>query len=95
MKIVGVILRFCEFNFKLFLISNVYEFQTFFNKTFEGQYDKSEKYRKKVFENSIKIIKEHNKNYKFDQVYYKMGINQFSDMTSEEFKNEFPVPDTS
>lgn len=40
-----------------------------------------------VFKKSVKLIKEHNERYERGEVPYKMAINQFGDLTNEEFNN--------
>jgi len=41
--------------------------------------------RKAVFDANLKKIQEHNKMYELGQVSYTMGVNQFTDMTQQEF----------
>ncbi|XP_018566899.1 protein CTLA-2-alpha-like isoform X4 [Anoplophora glabripennis] len=39
-----------------------------------------------IFQENVKKIEEHNKKYDAGEVTYKQGINNFSDLTPEEFK---------
>jgi len=59
---------------------------TNFKRNFNKSYDREEEaYRKTVFESNMKIIDEHNKGYKEGRYSWFMGINQFTDMTRDEF----------
>ena len=48
-----------------------------------------------VFESNIKIINEHNKGYRDGRYSWYMGINQFTDLTHEEFnrRNNLRMPE--
>ena len=48
----------------------------------------------KVFQANLKIINEHNKGYKEGKYLWYMGINEFTDLTKEEFnrRNNLRVP---
>ncbi|CAG9828866.1 unnamed protein product [Diabrotica balteata] len=60
--------------------------------SFKAQHSKiyknpiEERVRFSVFQSNLKLIKEHNAKYEQGLVGYTMGINQFADMTPEEFK---------
>jgi C1A family cysteine protease len=59
-------------------------FKEFFNK----RYDTSDEFEKRfsIFKNNLDLIRNHNSDITQN---FMMGINQFSDLTSEEFKNNF------
>lgn len=42
-----------------------------------------------IFRNNIETIRNHNELYKAGQTTYKMGLNQFGDMTTDEFHNQY------
>lgn len=44
-----------------------------------------EQKRFQIFQDNLKFIKDHNKKYEAGQTTYKLGINEFTDMTNEEF----------
>ncbi|KAL1505320.1 hypothetical protein ABEB36_004912 [Hypothenemus hampei] len=53
--------------------------------------------RKQIFAKNLEKIEEHNARFRQGLVTYEMGVNQFSDLTSEEFRallgtKEFPLP---
>lgn len=60
-------------------------FKTKFEKTYADQ-DEEQK-RKVVYFENVKSIEEHNKKYDQGEVTWTMGVNQFSDLTKDEFKN--------
>lgn len=60
-------------------------FKTKFEKSYQDQ-DEEQKRKATYFEN-IKAIEEHNKKHEQGEVTWTMGVNQFSDLTQEEFKN--------
>jgi len=67
-----------------------------FKRKFNKNYDEVEEaYRMSVFESNIKIINEHNKGYKDGRYSWYMGINQFTDLTHEEFnrRNNLRMPE--
>ena len=45
--------------------------------------------RKAVFEQNLEIIAEHNKRFENGEVDYKLAVNQFADMTQEEFQDAY------
>lgn len=45
-----------------------------------------EAYRKKIFKDNVDVIEAHNSN--SDRA-YTMGVNQFSDLTNDEFRSKF------
>lgn len=47
---------------------------------------REEKLRFEIFKSNLQIINEHNARYENGQESYFMGINQFADLTDEEFK---------
>ena len=61
------------------------EFKVQFNKEFRDLKHESE--RRAVFEANLDTIEAHNVKYEKGLSSYKMGINQFTDMTYEEFSN--------
>jgi len=61
------------------------EFKLKFNKGFKGLAHESE--RRAVFESNLDVIESHNELYGKGFSTYQMGINQFTDMTYEEFSN--------
>uniref|UniRef100_A0A6P7HDB2 Cathepsin L1-like n=1 Tax=Diabrotica virgifera virgifera TaxID=50390 RepID=A0A6P7HDB2_DIAVI len=58
-----------------------------FKETYEKSYsNKNEEVdRFKIFQDNLRKIKEHNARYKKGQETYKMGLNQFADLTRDEF----------
>lgn len=56
------------------------------NKNYSGD---EEPKRKEIFQQNLQKIKEHNKKYEAGEVTFLMGVNQFSDLTEEEFKNTY------
>ena len=51
-------------------------------------------YRRKVFKSNLKVIEEHNKGFREGKYTWSMGINQFTDLTAEEFGklNNLQIP---
>lgn len=58
-------------------------FQASHNKVYK--HAEEEKLRYSVFQNNLRIIEKHNKRYAQGKTTYTMGINQFADLTEEEF----------
>ena len=57
-------------------------------KDFGKAYSDEEYVRRKIiFQENIKIINEHNEKYDRGETSFTMGINQFTDMTQEEFSS--------
>lgn len=50
---------------------------------------REEKLRYQVFKSNLETIKEHNARYEKGEESYTLGINQFADLTSEEFKEKY------
>lgn len=70
---------------RIFTIS--FYFQQDHGKTYKSL--REEKLRSDVFESNVKIIKEHNVRYEKGEHSWYMGVNQFTDLTDEEFKLQF------
>lgn len=68
-------------------VNEVHEKWTSFQKTFEKSYEglREAKNRFVIFSKNIHDIEEHNKLYEQGKVTYKKGINQFADLTKDEF----------
>lgn len=60
-------------------------YKTKFEKSYEGQDE--EQQRKATYFENVKTMEEHNQKFEKGEVTWSMGINQFSDLTKEEFKN--------
>ncbi|RZC32301.1 Peptidase C1 and/or Inhibitor I29 domain containing protein [Asbolus verrucosus] len=57
-----------------------------FKKIHQKSYDSAEELkRRNIFKENLKKIEEHNQLYKEKKVTYEMGVNQFADLTREEF----------
>uniref|UniRef100_A0A6P7GSQ2 Cathepsin L-like proteinase n=1 Tax=Diabrotica virgifera virgifera TaxID=50390 RepID=A0A6P7GSQ2_DIAVI len=64
---------------------------------YKKKYDiTNEKYRFNIFINNLKRIEQHNNRYQNGEVGYYIGVNQFADLTSEEFISRVtsPISDT-
>ncbi|KAJ8959298.1 hypothetical protein NQ318_021984 [Aromia moschata] len=68
------------------------DFKTKHGKKYES--DEEEARRFEIFKEAVAKIEEHNKKYEEGKVTYTMGINQFADLTQEEFKKNLGVPST-
>ncbi|XP_054277596.1 procathepsin L-like [Macrosteles quadrilineatus] len=58
--------------------------------------EKEEHTRKEIFMNNLNFIREHNKKHERGEVTFTVGVNQFADMTIEEFRqrmNGFRLPE--
>ena len=57
----------------------------------------SQAFRKGIFASNLAIINKHNKEHDLGEHSWKMGINQFSDLTHEEFMgmNTLKIPESS
>ncbi|CAG9833352.1 unnamed protein product [Diabrotica balteata] len=62
------------------------EFKQKFQKSYESP--EEDKNRFKIFQENLRKIEEHNKKYEKGETTYTMGINQFSDMSPEEWANK-------
>ncbi|KAL1494750.1 hypothetical protein ABEB36_010298 [Hypothenemus hampei] len=60
------------------------QFKSLHNKLYQSS--EEEAYRFGIFKNNLEKIREHNEKYERGETTYKMGINQFSDLTFEEFE---------
>ncbi|TDG49170.1 hypothetical protein AWZ03_004470 [Drosophila navojoa] len=60
------------------------QFKTTHNKVYEGDEDQM---RRSLYEKAKAKVEEHNKKYENGEVTWKMGINNMSDFTSEEYAN--------
>ncbi|CAM1321234.1 Uncharacterised protein PB.7181, partial [Pycnogonum litorale] len=59
---------------------------TLYKKAYNKKYEGKEDVRKmKVFMDNVKFIEEHNKKYEANQVSFGVGVNEYADMTTEEF----------
>ena len=76
-----------------FVESQWQEFKATFGRTFGMTEDSL---RKEIFRKSLEEIAEHNKRFDAGETTWTMGVNQFADMTEEEFKSHMglKVPDT-
>ncbi|XP_019770735.1 crustapain [Dendroctonus ponderosae] len=63
------------------------KFKTGFKKSYEAPDEESRRFE--IFQNNLKNIKEHNEKFAKGEVTYTQGVNQFADLTPEEFKNRF------
>lgn len=70
-------------NIKLSLIFNSFVFQIDFNKSYATQFD--EEFRFRIFHQNLQTILDHNTMLIEGKSSFKMGINQFGDMTFYEF----------
>ncbi|CAG9856061.1 unnamed protein product [Phyllotreta striolata] len=61
------------------------EFKTKFGKTYATPEEEQERF--KVFEANVQRIDEHNKKFETGEVTFSQGVNQFSDLTPDEWKN--------
>jgi len=61
------------------------DFKRKFNKTYASGSEEERRYN--VYLDTKRIVDAHNQRYANGEVTFKMGINQFSDMTKEEFSN--------
>jgi len=89
------ILLFCTSLVSPALVQDQFEnFKRKFNKNYD---EVEEAYRMSVFESNMKIINKHNKGYKSGKYSWYMGINQFTDLTPEEFNqlNNLRMPEVS
>ncbi len=68
-------------------LSDFHEYMQTFNKNYASS--KEMLHRRLTFEANLKKIAEHNVKYERGEVTFSMGINQFTDMTSEERKAIF------
>ncbi|CAH1285708.1 unnamed protein product [Diabrotica balteata] len=50
-----------------------------------------EQHRKGIFVNTLNKIKEHNAKYERGEISYSLGINQFADLTHEEFASRYTM----
>lgn len=67
--------------------------QSLHSKSYENSTE--EDFRQSVFEENQKLIEKHNDRYKNGEVSFKMAINQFGDLTHEEFDLMANGPDDS
>ncbi|KAK9886864.1 hypothetical protein WA026_018513 [Henosepilachna vigintioctopunctata] len=69
------------------LVENLDTKWELFKKTYGKSYKtlEEEKRRKEIFKKNVELIEDHNERYKCGKETYKMGINEFSDCTYEEF----------
>lgn len=61
-----------------------FSFQQKYTKVYKSL--REEKLRLAIFESNLEIVNEHNEKYEKGEVSYAIGINQFSDLTDEEFQ---------
>lgn len=66
---------------------NVFFLQNKFKKTYDTA-DEDLK-RKEIYFQNKQYVEEHNKRHETGEVTWKMGINQFSDLSKEEFQKRF------
>lgn len=82
----GMILRYFFFFFVLKTPPNfLLILQIKFKKSYENE--EEDKKRKAIYFENKQHVEEHNKKFETGQVTWKMGINQFSDLSQEEFQN--------
>lgn len=60
-------------------------FEVKFNRTYATPEEEQERFN--IFKTNYERIQEHNKKYEAGEVTYSQGINQFADLTHEEFKS--------
>ncbi|ENN75478.1 cathepsin L-like proteinase [Dendroctonus ponderosae] len=60
-------------------------FKTLHKKIYQSA--EAEAQRFEVFKNNLEMIRKHNLEFEQGKTSWKMGVNQFSDLTEEEFKN--------
>ncbi|KAL1518335.1 hypothetical protein ABEB36_001974 [Hypothenemus hampei] len=60
-------------------------FKTGFNKSYGGPEEEGQRF--KIFQDNLRTIREHNEKFARGEVTYTQGMNQFADLTHDEFKN--------
>nr|ABS32279.1 cathepsin L protease inhibitor 1 [Diaprepes abbreviatus] len=58
-------------------------FKTKFNRNYESPEEESKRFE--IFKNNLKDIQAHQKKYEAGEVSYQQGVNDFTDLTHEEF----------
>uniref|UniRef100_A0A6P7FUB9 Crustapain-like n=1 Tax=Diabrotica virgifera virgifera TaxID=50390 RepID=A0A6P7FUB9_DIAVI len=73
-------------------LSDDEEFEKF-KKDFNRNYatPNEEQRRKGIFVNTLNKIKEHNAKFEKGEISYSLGINQFADLTHEEFQSRYTM----
>lgn len=68
-------------------INNINIFQLTFSRAYETPSE--EKLRFEIFKTNFETINKHNSRYNKGEVSYTLGVNQFADLTDEEFEDKY------
>lgn len=68
-------------------VLHVLKFQTKHEKSYANAEEEAKRFA--IFQETAKRIAEHNKRYEAGEVTYRQGINEFADLTREEFKKNY------
>ncbi|XP_066157313.1 cathepsin L-like proteinase [Euwallacea fornicatus] len=60
------------------------EFKTVHHKLYQNKAEEATRFQ--IFKDNLEEIREHNRRYERGETTFKEGVNQFTDMTAEEFK---------
>ncbi|XP_028139912.1 cathepsin L-like proteinase [Diabrotica virgifera virgifera] len=73
-------------------LSDDEEFEKF-KKDFSRNYEtpNEEQHRRGIFVNTLNTVKAHNAKFERGEVSYSLGINQFADLTQDEFENRYTM----
>ncbi|KAJ8980018.1 hypothetical protein NQ317_019704 [Molorchus minor] len=63
------------------------EFKTKHGKNYDSKAEEDKRFD--IFKKNVDKVEEHNKKYDAGEVSYTQGINQFSDLTTEEFRSKY------
>lgn len=58
-----------------------------FHKSYTNPEEEAQRFQ--IFQNNLKNIRDHNEKFARGEVTYTQGVNQFADLTHEEFKSRF------